>query len=229
MSEKALARRLDVQFTPTLLFFDEHGQGRGAAQRLLSAAPVRGRARLRGRQARAKHVARRLSRAARAGRREPAPRRRALLPAAAARSSAESGRQAARGAVRDDPIAVRATSCIARASSVRRCARCSNGFDVARFAFGAPTRLTTPAGGRDHRAGLGDRARRDVRADPRVLRRGWPRGVPHRRLSAAVPSRVVARLRGERRVSRRAVVSALHPGAGGAGFARAGATVDLWK
>ena len=99
-------------------------RGRGAAQRLLSAAPVRGGARLRGRQARAEGVARRLSRrdmsAIRPVRASPTSRsscrRRTIFGAAPA---------ASRSRCCSRPlIAARATKCIARACSVRRCARC---------------------------------------------------------------------------------------------------------
>ena len=146
MSEKALARRLDVQFTPTLLFFDE--KGKVVARLNGYYPPHRFEAVLdyvAGRHER-KHVARRLSRAARAGRRRvrgsptsPSSCRRRTIFAgvpAASRSPCCSRR----------PIAVRATSCIAEGFKRPQVRALLNGFDVARFAFGAPTRLTTPAG-----------------------------------------------------------------------------------
>ena len=96
------------------------GRGRRAAQRLLSAAPVRGRARLRAREAREREASLGawLARArARSGER-PA-RRRAVLPAAALRSSS-SHRAASRSQCCSRPrIAVHATSCIAKGSSAQ--------------------------------------------------------------------------------------------------------------
>ena len=146
MSEKALARRLDVQFTPTLLFFDEQGE---VVARLNGYYPphrfeavldyVAG-------QARAEDLARRLARPARArsGERRASPtsrsscRRRTTFVVARAASRSQCCSRLR--------IAVHATRCIAKGSSARKFARCWSEFDVARFALGATTRLTTPAG-----------------------------------------------------------------------------------
>ncbi len=172
MSEKALARRLDVQFTPTLLFLDERGRDRGAAQRLLPAAPVRSRARLCGRQARAEAPRSPPGspgmsgiRRARAWPTSPSScRRRTTFDAARAESRSPCCSR--------PPIAVRATNCIGRDSSGRRCARCSNGSTSPGSRSARPHALTTPTGQVTTAAGVGDGARSHIHADHRVFRRG---------------------------------------------------------
>ena len=145
MSEKALARRLDVQFTPTLLFFDE--KGKVVARLNGYYPPHRFEAVL-------DYVA---------GRHE----RNTSLGAYLARHV----RDAASPRLADEPFFLPPPHDLRRSPGGKPlavlfetpyCGPCDelhregfkrpqvrallDGFDVARFAFGAPTRLTTPAG-----------------------------------------------------------------------------------
>ena len=217
---------LDVQFTPTLLFFDEHGSVVARLNGYYPPHRFEAVARLcRREEARAQGDARGVpGRATGAGCRESRDARRRALLRCRRRTTcgAQGRRQAARGGVRDAALRARATSCIAK-----------------RF---ARPQMQTLLGALRRRALRARRAHRARHARRRKSRRrdAWARdlgvaytptivffdaertrGVSHRRVPAAVPPRLGARLRRERRVSRRTLVPALHPGARGAP-ARAG-------
>jgi thioredoxin-related protein len=226
LSEKALARSLDVQFTPTLLFLDE----KGAVIARLNGyyPPHKFEAVL---DYVAEHRERKIS-----------------LGAWLARNA----RDAASPRLADEPFFLAPPPDLRRRPGGKPllvlfetpyCGPCDemhregfkrekvrallSQFDVARFALGATTRLTTPAGDAQNRARVGRCAPRHVHADDRLLRHRRSRGLSHRRVPAAVPSRIVARLRRERRVSGRAFVPALHSGARRAAARERGERRDL--
>ena len=208
MTEKELGRTLDVQFTPTLLFFDEAGKvvvrlnGYWPPQRFEAVLD---------------YVA---------GRREKGQ------PLADYLAVAVKGKAAA--TLHEQAFFVKPPYDLRRAQGARPlavlfetvdCAGCDElhreafrraevraqlrRFDVARFAIGARTELVTPAGRPSTAQAFGRDLGRDVRADHRSLRRrdgGASPGV----LPASPPRGRRARLRGKRRVPQRALVSALH-------------------
>ena len=214
MSEKALARRARRAVHADALFFDERGK---VVARLNGYYPPhRFEAVLdyvAGRHERNESLAAYL-RAGRPGSGEPALADEPFFLPPPHDLRAQRRRQAARRAVRD-----------ALLRSVRRIA--SRGLAAADGARAArPVRrravrarraareLTTPDGASATARRVGARARRRRFTPTIVFFAADGREVfRHRCLSAAVPPRVVARLRRERRVSRRAVVPALHPGA----------------
>src|SRR6266581_1879912 len=209
-SEKQLEAFLKVQFTPTLLFFDEKGE---VAVRLNGYyQPHRFEAVL-------DYVAgahgetlepRRVSQNCGQGIRKPRAARRALLPPAAVRFAPQ-GRETPRGAVRDpllrglrraapgrlqaqgDPRIVRA---------FRRRAFCPVGARRNRHARGHAN-----GGG-----GLGARPGDRVHAVARIFRRGRQGSVPHRGLPAPVSPARVARVCRERSLQARAELPAFPAG-----------------
>ena len=145
-SEKALARFLDVQFTPTLLFLDE----RGAVVARLNGyyPPHRFEAVLdyvSGKRERRESLGAYLARQTR-GHGQCAPGRRApLLPCRRRTTSGDAPRASRSPCSSTRPIAGRATSCTARVSREEVRALLER-FDVVRLPLGARTALTTPDG-----------------------------------------------------------------------------------
>ena len=212
MTEKELARVLKVQFTPTLLFFDEKGK---VVARLNGYYPpqhfepvldyVAGH--LERRQALGDYLRQRVREAARSG--------------SARTSRSFSDRRTTCGASQAPSrwrrysrprIARPATSSIAKDCSAPRCARSSANSMWRGSHSAALTPLTSPAGHATTAPGVGARARRSAHPDDRVLRSQRHRSISDRRVSAAVSPRGVVRLCGSRRVPQRAIVSALPAG-----------------
>ena len=211
-SEKALARHLDVQFTPTLLFLDEQGS---IAARLNGYWPPHTF------EAALDYVA------AKSEKREP-------LAAYLARLAPEP----AHASLADEPFFVRPPYDLSRRPGGKPlavvfetpyCAPCDELHGVtlrrpevqatlghskwrASGSVRAP-RLSRPMAPRS-RPMPGRVTSRDLYARNRVFRRRRPRSIPDRRVPAAVPRRLGVRVRLERRLQDRAVVPALHPGSG---------------